>query len=427
MEILIIISFTIVFFTTIITKKKLYHPIILFNGIWLIIFMLYNIQLIEFIQISNRTILILLFMIISFPMGVFIGERISKRKKDENQKQTSYTLRTKLFLFICLVTIFKMFYDERDIIMNVLSGVSFHTIMAQTAGKGTVLIQGFSVALYIFFIYPCMYFISPICANIFFTEKNKTKIYYLLLNLSVVFLSVMHHGGRNSIFLFIICYGITYLMQQKKIYIKRKTKIFIILGLVMAFLVINNISSSRGINNIEKSFYAYFTCSIPLSELYLSMPVIKSASLGGYLSFNGFITPIVTVLKYFGITPSNNYQLAYSVKEIIEYNYLSIGNYALNMNAFLPAGTYLYIDGGYIYEIIGMIAYGIFAGYVFSLTQKTNNNKFNVLYVLLSISFILSFIRFYFTTVNFSLAILYLITLYKKDNSMKEGKNHVKK
>ena len=275
MEILIIISFTIVFFAIILTKKKIYHPVILFNGIWLIIFILYKMQLIEFIPISNKIILILLFMIVFFPIGVFIGERITINKKDCHQKQNSYSLRKKIFLFVCLLTIIKMFYDERDIIINVLSGLSFHTIMVQSAGKGTVLIKGFSVVLYIFFIYPCMYFISPVCANVFFTEKGKNKIYYLLLNLVVVFLSVMHHGGRNSIFLFIISYGITYLMKKKKIYIKRKTKLLIFFGLAMAFLVINNVSNSRGINDIEKSFYAYFTCSIPLSELYLSIPVIK--------------------------------------------------------------------------------------------------------------------------------------------------------
>ncbi len=426
MGILLVISFAIVFFTYFFCKKKIYHPVILFNGVWLIIFALYELKLIKFIEISEKTFFILLFMIIFFPLGSIVGgkiaEKMSLQKKDSDDIKKTVSLRKTIFWFICIVTIAKMLYDEFDIIINVLNGVSFKSIMAEAAGKSTIEIKGLSVVLYLFFVYPCLYFISPICANIVFTKEEKNKLLYFLVNIFVIALSVMHHGGRNAIFLFLISYGITFLMKKKKTYFSRKTKLSVILFLIVALILISNISDSRGINDLWKSFYAYFTCSIPLTELYTSFPIIQNAFLGGVLSFNGFLYPIFAILNYFGMELPQSQVLALNIKTIIEDNYLSIGDYSLNMNAFLPAGTYLYIDGGYVFEIIIMFIYGMFSGYIYQKARLQANTKTNVIYVFLTVGFILSFTRFCFTSVHYALGLSYLLFLFK-NNKYSRRKN----
>ena len=415
MEFLLIVSFVIIFFMYFFIGRKAYHPIILFNGTWLIVFWLYKLKIINFIEISHQTILILLFMIICFPIGCLFGEKLSNRFNTKNYIPEKISLRRKIFWIICAVTIIKMFYDEMDIIVNVFNGMSFKQVVALAEGKGTVEIKGFSVILYIFFVYPCTYFISPVCANIVFSKEEKNKIYYLLVNLLVVFLSVMHHGGRNAIFVFIICYTVTFFMKKKKVHMRKKTKFAIFIFLIVSIFLIVGISSSRGISDVGESFYAYFTCALPLAELYLQYPIVNGAFLGGMLSFNGFIYPILLVTNYFGFALPQSQVTVISIKEIIEYNYLSIGDYSLKMNAFLPAGVYMYIDGGYVFEIIGMIVYGIVVGYIYHLTKIKNNDRINAVYVLLALGLVLSFTRFYFTTINYSLAFLYLLFLYKKE------------
>lgn len=413
---LITVSLIIVLITMIRTRKYKTCPSFIFNGTWLIIFTLCSFNLFQVENLEFQSILILTIMIIGFPIGSLIGQKFAiKRKENENYH---ILFREKIFWILCSITLCVMFVDEIQIILSFLKGASFQDIMRGAGGKGTVEITGrIKVIMYLFIIQPVSFMVSPICAAKFFYKAPNRK-YYLLVNIAIVFLAVMHHGGRNNLILFAISYLFMAAISGQQFKLKRKTKIRILIGVVLFIILIIRISESRGIDNIFESFYAYLTCSPYLMRSYIQEYHIDTTRLGGFLSFNGFFYPIMAILNFIGFKSPALYYTTQEIRFVIENNYLQFGNYTHGMNAFLPAGAYFYLDGGYFFELIAMIAYGIFAGTLYKRNRKYGDEKSISMYVAVVISLMLSFTRLYFTTYSYVIGLIYIALLYKKSKKL---------
>lgn len=406
---------------TYITTKKILHPIFLFCIIWSLIFFLFSLNIYN-IPLSDQGFYILLLMVISFPFGGIIFIYIKQNNRGRSRRDGKYNLkkihfRKKAFWIICIFSIVIMFIDQFGIIMNIIRGYSFVDIIIDAGGVQTVEISGWKGILYIFIIYPASYFVSPICATEIVSGKNK-KAPYLIVNLIFVILTVAHHGGRLSILIFIISYLSALMIFNRKIRFSKKIKKLILIMVGIAFIGIFYVSVSRGIEEVWESFYIYFVCAIPVMDSFLQSSLATSHTMG-FLSSNGIWYPLITVLRVIGFNPPRLYTHTQSIRVYLESNWVYISDYGHNVNAFLPAGAYMFIDGGYLFELIGMMLCGYYCRKAYENVKKNINNKSVAVYIMIIIGITLSFMRFYGASYQYVIAIIYILFLYKKEKTMR--------
>lgn len=422
MELLILLSGILMLISWVSDRKRKYNPLVIFNGLWLFIYVLYEIDLFDFIiTLDTSTYIILAVMQVGFTLGGILGTKLKLRIGSRNgilpiRPGTQWALREKIFIVLSGIAIAILFTEEMQIIIKLINGMSFHTLMAEAEGKGTVSYTGaLSVSLHLFFVHPMSYAISPICAVEVLYRRNKPLLYFLI-NAAMVALSVAHHGGRNALFQMLICYVAVFLISERDVGLRRSTKVLLVAGILLIFTLINSISESRGISNIGESFYGYFICSIPLSNEYLHTKVATDHYMMGLLSFKGFVGPVFTVLNYFGIPSPGTYAYVRDFCVIFEDMYMNIGKYEPHrFNHFMPAGVYPYVDGGYFFEFIIMTIYGWVTGSLFRRVKElaTRNTLNMCLFAIFFVGVSLSFIRFWFTTYHYAFAVLYILALYK--------------
>lgn len=424
MPILIIISIAIVGLAYI-SDKRWFNPVILFNGTWLIIYALYQLQLFETYPLDDKTLAILLIQTIAFPFGTFLAYRYRAKYKIKRSSSKRYNndfsrfeLREKVFWVLCAITIVVLIRDEITIISNLIHGSSFHDIMRMANGKITVEITGpVNVFLYLFIVHPITGCISPICATEFFSNSIK-KYYYLVANIVVVALSVAHHGGRNAMIIFALSYVLCFAMMGKKIHLSRRVKrIMFLLMLIIAILFVI-VSSSRGIEKLGISVYAYIIAAVPLCGIYLSTPAAAIHTFG-FFSFRGIFYPLMTVLNFFGIDSPTAYYNAVILKRYMEDNYVRIGEYhATGINSFLPAGAYFFVDWGFIGEFIGVMIYGFVVRMIYERYRRSNDKRGLAILLMFNYGLILSFTSFMFSSYNYAIGLLLVaFLLYKKQRN----------
>jgi oligosaccharide repeat unit polymerase len=428
MELLFITSLGVLLITLYI-RRDWCHPIVLFFGVWTFVLFLYLLQAFRILAPTEEIIDVLAVMLVGFLLGALCYPLVCSAKKRKimhsrsGQKNQSRTLtsglhcvssnkqiREALFFVLCAISIVVMLVDQMQIIQNILGGASFSDIMRDAGGKATVEIKGtVQVVLYMFIVHPMTACVSPICAIEVLT-REKGRIEYFIVNLLIVLLAVFHHGGRNAIIVMVISYLVAYAILRKDcINISRKTKIIFCIGCALAVIAVFSLSSSRGIQDIWLSFYAYFVADIPLGQQYLAASHILVDPTMGFFSLQGLFYPLYSVLQYFGIQPSELYDMSTIMSNYIEANYLSIGDYSVTgSNAFLPAGAYPYVDGGYIFEFVFMFLYGYVSNYLYQ-NQRGATGKKKALYVFWAYGLILSFCRLYFTSYSYFLGLLWIL------------------
>lgn len=407
-------------------KRDILHPLFCFDSVWAAILLLFSLNLVGFVDINSQTIIVLYIMVLVPNFTVLsysllrqsLGLRIKARNMPRLSDGYDFSLRKNLFIFMICVSLGVMLIDEFEILLNIIQGKSFKQIMIATGGKGTVEIKGaVRVSLYLFLVHPMQYMCSPICAVEYF--KNKRK-FYLVLNLLYVFLAVIHHGGRNAIFLFMITYFAAIIKKRGGETIAKKIKenMKYIIPLFALVYIVFTISSSRGIDDVWLSFYIYFTCCIPLTskylDLYLNSFVGKTL---GMWSFRGLAYPFFSVAQFFGMPLPESYKMANEIETIVESNYLPISSYSkIGTNSFMFAGVSPFLDGGYLGEIVVLFLASIAVYNSYLKFKRCANEKTMSLYFLMLPGIILSFMRFFMSSYGYALALVYLSTfMYKKE------------
>ena len=403
-----------------IVNKKIYYPTTVFCFAWTIVLSLLCIQIYD-IEIEERSFFIIFIMLLAFPLGSFIAIGLRKRKHiinnaysdEESRFSNKYVLRKGLFFALCIFSIAILLIDEISIIHNVISGNSFYYILRETGGAQTVEISGIKGLMYLFIVYPLSYCVSPVCAIEIIAPHNSAREKILLgaINFLFIFLSAMHHGARLLIVLGIFTYLCVFKFYDKKINLSKKVKRRLYFMIAIAVSTIVWLSLSRGIENIFGSFYIYFICEFPVMENFLNSTVYSRHTFG-YLSLNGFFYPVMQLLKIIGIQPPEVYNYTQEIRRFLE-TFIYIEKYGHTVNSFLPAGAYVYIDGGYVLEFIGILVTGILSQKVFDNFEKIKNcrNMYIMVFALIGVFF--SFFRFYFTSYHYALGLLYVFILYR--------------
>ena len=414
------------------------HPVVLMLGIWAFVLLLYNLQAFQIVPPTTEIVGVLAVMLGGFLVGcgVYYLFRMVRNKRlamnlggdsayrAEGKAGNSH-LREALFFVLCAVAALVMLVDQFHIIQSVLGGASFTDVMRAAEGKGTVEISGtVQVALYMFIVHPVTACVSPICAVEVLTRRDG-RLKYFVINLIIVFLAVFHHGGRNAIIVMCLSYLLAYaLLRKDGAYVPRKVKIAFILGGALACVAVFALSSSRGIQDIWLSFYAYFITSIPLGQQYLTASHFIAGHTLGFFSLQGITYPLYSVLAFIGIQPPELYDMASMMSNYIEANYLSIGDYsATGMNTFMPAGAYPYVDGGYIFEFFFMALYGCVSCCLYQWRGQSGERS-KAIYVLWAYGLLLSFCRLYFASYSYVVGLLLMaFVLYGKKPKKRIAKN----
>lgn len=404
-------------------NRRYDHPICLFCGLWAFILFLFSIQLFQTIPLSASTEAIMWTMILSFFFGSICHSTIRQYRRQSGPIRCEFAetdvdkvvLNVPVFWVLCCITIAVMLRDELQIILKLFNGYSFVDITQEAGGKITVAFSGsFDVFLYMFIVHPFSVCVHPICAIEYFSDKKKWP--YLAVDLVIVALNVVHHGGRNSIVVFVLCYMLAFTMLGKKVVLTKRQKKGIAILFVCAAILILVISGSRGIEDIWLSFYAYLICAIPLCTIYLGFPFVMTHTTYGFLSFKGIFYPLNTILGKLGLSLPTAYADSTVVYRIIEDNYVRIGDYrSTGTNAFIPAGAYFYIDDGIVFELICMFLYGAGATYLYDQARIRRDKKSVALYVMFGYALLLSFTRLYFSSYQHMIGLLYIaLVVYRK-------------
>lgn len=410
--------------------KTWVHPIVLFSGTWLVIFFLYLLQLFDITPLTMQMNIILFLMIFSFVTGALAYQflekflKSSKKNSQKNDDCVSYSLRSKLFLILCFVTIIVMFKDELSIIQSLLGGANFEDIQKMAGGKNTVNYSGpLQISFYMLVVFPITAIVSPVCAVEFFSRKDNKKFIFFIVNIMIVMLNVASRGGRNTVLVMLVSYMCVYTLFGKKTKISRTTRNNMIIMFCCCSVLIVSLSVSRGISDVFLSFYAYMITAIPLGQVFLNDLFVSSHLSYGFFSVKGFFQPIYMLLNYFGIHAPEGYENAVSVREFMEASYYSIGDYSVTgMNSFMPAGAIAYVDGRYVGEIIIMFLYGMFSMWIYYRQQSNHravwnggiicNKKDTAAYAMCAYGLFLSFAMLWFERSGYAVGFLYIMLLF---------------
>lgn len=400
-----------VFIISIRSYQKFEHPLVAASSLWLVISFLCLINLFK-IDYSDEVILILAVMLFSFFIGGVLYtlslRTITIWESPYDNKSSSF--RYTLFFTLATVSIIILISEEVPIILSLIQGASFLDIVIENEGVQTVETSGLMGLLHVLLVFPVVYLSSPVCSALIFSDfpHKKTAI---TLNVILVALTVIHHGGRLMLIMFCVSYLASYLIHKRKLVIEKRVKRSLLYLLIATFLLLIVISSSRGIEDVYKSFYAYFICDVVVLDGFLNT-ALSRLDTDFFLSLNGFFYPIAIFLKFFNIPYPTGYENAQLVRTALEENWYFIPAYDHSVNAFVPAGGYLYIDGGYLAEVVFLILVGFFCCKKYYAMESNLNIKTCSVYILLLLAILLSFMKLYSSSYQYVLAYLYMTFLF---------------
>lgn len=395
---------------TYITKHDITHPAFIMSISWIVVVLMYLLPGQSYYKLTSlsATILVLYFLI--FPVGCYVGTRYRFKISSRHHEETrGYELRTSVFVILCIVSIAILLYNDIIIIQNLLTGLSFKDLAR--LGIGTSGNTGYMSYVFIFVVYPIVAIASPVCAIEIFSDNPRKKT-FLFINIALVALSALDHGGRVQLFNMIVCYLVAALLYGKKFKLSKKQKRRMLLMVCIITILIVVLSVSRGIEDLWDSIKLYLGGSIPHMIARMQQSEFQQHTYG-FLSLRGFIVPIVLILQFLGVLSGGgkSYDLVEKLSNLMEQDvYIGAG---VRTNAFLPAPYYFYVDFGIVGVIVGTLIYAAVISSVYMKVRCNPNKKNHALYLLLIYGLVFNFIRFPFKTYQAGLGIILLCIIYK--------------
>lgn len=389
--------------------KNVYNPATLFSVIWLVVFSLYSLKLLDYYELSKRSYIVLFIQMVAFSIGCFAADyrRISFRKKKK------YEPRLWLIYIFAGVTIANLLSETLIQIQSLINGMSFYQIAAAN------LIQennstGWMVLLKVFVVFPTVYGISAITASLLMSGViNKVLI---VLNVVIVALYTLQHGARSVLILMLLTYLFAFLIGNKHKNIDKKTKYLIVSFVVLVIFVSSWLTDSRGVENVGIHIYRYLSETVVVMDQWLKR--IDSAGIitYGLTSLGGFIYPIFLLLKGTGIISIYPATLDISRKLLQATEiHVPIGTGSnMTANAFVGTSFAFYADGGYLFVAIGLFIYGYICMNTFILSQRKNDLRLKAISLFLLVTVATSFMRYPFVSYNYGMVLWLYLIFYKR-------------
>lgn len=396
-----------------------YNPLISFLVIWLLISFLSSLRLFNLFDVSTTAARMILYGLISFSVAYYIcliafDFLSSRMQQNTNSRRTIVYFNESIICFFAIICLAYYILSSFRSITSLLHGGSFEMIreMAQSNGK---ISNQFIIFLYNFFILPFSYAFEIIAVLDYWMKRRIGKLF--LLNLLIMLFRMVSDGGRTTLFDFIIYMMIAghFFMgkQVREIFNKQRAKLLALLFLGVGVLAL--ITLSRSSYSVFRQLYFYFSMS-PVMFNYWTEYVDSIGFTGnGIVSLNGFIFPVLFVLKNLvNTTYPSFFQNGYDLIALTDSQWINIARGKTNANAYVSAFWFFYADGKLIGIIIGMFLYGIVTALTFMLLQKTRSIRVLAIYLLIMQGLVFSFIRFPFAKSYYVLAFIFILLLVKQ-------------
>lgn len=405
MEYVILLFCTVVCLYSIYKYKNFYNPIFLFSFIWIVIIGLYSLKLYDIYSVSQQTYNLIFLGILFWIIGSFLGKYrfiLNKKRKMNKLNKSVYLI---LVIFTFTILIISAYSGIKTIVMGGdLYGIRYHA-------REDILGNGILNIMYNYYAIPVSYLIIHYNINEVFLKRKGLK--NILIVFFVVIFSVLTEGGRFIllyVFIDIIILGLFYkksiLVKQIKRAVKKK-QYFIIAIMIALFSFITLDRES----DILKNIYTYTCGCIPFFDQLINE--FNQSHTFGLTSFNGFIRPIFTFLRFFGF--SSSLPIAIQNVEEILYHVESVKYIApdLNYNAFSTLFYDFFIDGGTLGVMLLSSIWGYLCTICYKLIDK-NDNKSIVIYLLIAQAILTSMLKFQFVSYHFALSFVYIQIMYKR-------------
>lgn len=394
-----------------IMTKRTINPLSIFNAIWLVVILLYQLRL-SVLQgkLDEKTIITFIICILLFSVSFIIGNLLLSKNKNTKVKENKiirYNIIKKMYIFWIVVEIIETIYSKGlPIIWKITGSAKTYMNYGIPTVHGLMNAIGLCIVILSFYLY--MYEKNN------YNKKNK-KLLLIIVSILGFSLCLI---TRQVIVTAIIEIGVIYICFQKRIPWKK----IILLSLVG--IIVFGI-----IGNFRTGYQEFLDVAVMKNEqipkpligfywvyMYLTMTVanVNNAVL---LGINGYgITPIASV--YIPTVISN---LLFSNSSIKVPNYLV--TQAFNVSGFFIE---FYIAYGNLGVGIISFVYGILGAYIFSKIKRDESEK-NILYYAIYLQIIvLSFFynHLLYLPSGFQLVIIFIIFKLFAKQDKKEMNNY---
>ena len=391
---------------------NLINPMLLFSIIWLMIITLYEIRAYGLNSASIMTETIIFWGIIGMELGLFVGIycRVGKKKR----QIILHEMSTKVYVVFSAILIIVLTITSLKSILLLANGVSLGQI--RYLERENVFSSPIIDILYNYYAVPMSYLMMHINIKRLFTERN--KVFYFIYLLFIVIGCVLSEGGR-----FIIYFAsvdalvlLIYYLRNKRPKISAKTKKIGLISIILCIAGFVFITKDRGAD-VYKTIYTYLCGCVPyLSKKIETFDTIYDNTFL-FTSLNGFIRPLFVVLERFGIGLPNILTQVEDILLDVELHPYNIGNNIV-YNGFVTMFYSFYVDLGVMGVFLGSLVFGWSSGVAYKKIIYNEDERELVVFLLFVQYIFMSMMRFFGTSYNFALCLVYLIILYRSHRLM---------
>lgn len=432
---LIIVSCLIIVIFVTVKYRIVIHPLLIFNSIWLVIFILESLHLYGLFISEERIYMYMFGGIVAFNMGYIIWSlfrrRYRLRLKSSNSNYNSinkfvFEPRYNFLYGLALICIIYYMGSAVDSIIYLLAGNSMgeirQMVQASDGVHASSLISKLFNAINVLIIVPGSAVIQVVGAIDFWIGKRNKILFSMGALLAVI--SAIGEGGRTSIvnfFLYmIIGYVLSgaYLKQKGNLSKKtnRKRRNIIVFFSIIGILFIGWFSISRTGQTLYKNLYLYFSMEPYMFNLWANK--VDSAEIYGYstASLNGFSFMLLYIVKnIFGVDFPNHWKMVYDMIRATDSEWQSITNISTQANAYVTTFWFFYLDGRFSGILGGMLAYGMYVAHTFIEAIRYPNAKTICVFAFILQGLLYVFIRFPFSNIYYAISYLMILFIaYKK-------------
>lgn len=401
------------------------NPLLILGVLWLLILILNSLGLYQLNATNKEIYSIISWGIIAFGIGYIVVSIFKKKytfslnrvnKNIRINTQRAYIPKYKLLCIMGIICIIFYLKSMPTILSLLINGEGLDTIrnMVQDPESIVNVRSNIENAIRILIIIPVSLALEVIVAIDFWFGKRQKKL--LVITLIMILLRVLTEGGRTPIvnFLMYLIIGFIFINLKNKRYKlnynKNKIKkryIFLIIVLGAAILYYTTIS--RVTEEALKTTYYYFAMEPYMFDVWAQIANENKLIGYGMASLNGFIFPVLYVIKnFFGIPFPEYWASIYELILRTDSEWKVIASTGIRANAYVSMFWFFYLDGRVWGVIIGMFLYGMINANYFVNAIKYPNAKNVCIYSLIIQGLFFSFIRFPFSNLYYALAFLFI-------------------
>ena len=401
-------------------EKSITNPLSIFCGVWFVV-LLCSLTYPKLIKPQENIYEFILIGTLVFGIGYLFASKKNKHIKitigSKTKKDCSiYLPKIQTLHSIGIICIIAYLYN----LYLVVSGANSFSVSAIKAYLQTFTLQKSSWinAIYFLIIEPLTVAIPIISISNFVFGSRDKKLLIISIILSLI--KTITNATRNTIIIIIMYFVIGTTEYIKQYNITKKIKAFIkrrkrqiALAIITGIAIFIYMTIARE-NKLLENLWVDFALPPRLFEIWKEEIDSRKTIGYGFASLQGFIFPIFYVLKnILGIPLPVNIQIINELITRTDTTFVWAGERVV-ANAYVSLYWFFYLDGRLIGIIIGSFLTGYFSSKMYRKFMNNKSERNFTFYCFWMNVVLFSLTRFQFTNVNFALALLYTVFMYKK-------------